>query len=363
MAQHAFENFDSKVIGSEYTGATPAAPLLDYENLSIPLPNLNCAVAGLHIQPDIQLSCIKDVCVRNETGRLRKVILGRADTFGSGGSFEINCKTIQRAMDTGALPRVDQFDNEIVEYFRIKLGGELAMFKRLLELHGIEVIHAQAVQTQEQMFPRDPLIVIGNKIIVSRMKEKSRLKEFDGLHPLIDDSRSGFLITPPHDVFIEGGDVMVHHNTIYVGVGGPRTTRNAIQFLQREFADFNVVPLELAPAESDEDVLHLDCCLNFIGKKDVLIYPEGFKNPQEVASHLIDSEIIQVWHDEQKNFATNILSIGPKIIVSRPSTPAMNMLLREKGYEVYELEFKHVEMFGGSFRCATHPLWRDSSYE
>ena len=75
-------------------------------------------------------------------------------------------------------------------------------------------------------------------------------------------------------------------------MGGPRTTRNAIKFLQKEFADFKVIPLELAPAESDEDVLHLDCCLNFIGKNDVLIYPEGFKYPQEVACHLRDSEII-----------------------------------------------------------------------
>jgi N-dimethylarginine dimethylaminohydrolase len=302
---------------------------------------------------------IEEVLVKDETGPLIQCFVGRADTFGSAPNFSINCETIKRAIAQNKLAKLDKLPQseieEEIKKLRETLKQELFAFEVKLRDLGVEVLLPVKIATQEQMFPRDPLIVIGSKIIKSNMAEPSRKNEFDGIKPFLDPN---LLVDPPQDVRIEGGDIMVHGGKIYVGVGGPRTNQSAVEFLEKTFPEMAVVTLQLAPAKEGEDVLHLDCCLNFLGRGHVLMYPGGFLDPAGVRRQLHSSEIIEVSHEEQLKFATNILSVTPNDIVSRYTTPIINQQLTDKGYTVHLVEFSTVELFGGSFRCATHPLRR-----
>jgi N-dimethylarginine dimethylaminohydrolase len=247
----------------------------------------------------------------------------------------------------------------VLEELRSRLVREFLSFEQLLQRSGVEIVRPRAIRTQEQMFPRDPLLVVGDKIVISRMKEPSRQGEFGAIQTLLKGVKPCQLIGTPSDTFLEGGDVIVHDNTLFVGAGGARTSLNAADFLREHFPEMKVVVFELAAPDGEEDVLHLDCCLNFIGRNEVLMYPGGFRDAYHVRAQLESYDIITVSNEEQLNFATNVLSLSPSEVVSRPSTQELNEELRRRGYIVHEIDFGTVELFGGSFRCATHPLLRD----
>jgi N-dimethylarginine dimethylaminohydrolase len=309
-------------------------------------------------EPCGQQSLVTRIHNYSETSKLQTTLLGRGDTAFTAPQFDVNCTTIQRAIDAGLLPPIDDWDRQTLTTLRDKISGELNRFKTVLETNGVTVFQPAPRKTQEQMFPRDPIIAIGDKLVVARMKEPSRKSEYDALSGIFRDLKEGQIIVPPEDIFLEGGDVLVHDGNIFVGIGGHRTSSNAVYFLRDTFPKMKVFGLELASADAVKDVLHLDCCLNFVGRNAALMYKDGFKNPSQVRTILDSYDIIDVCEEEQLLFGTNVFSISPELVVSRPYTPEVNGELRKRDISVSEINFEHLELFGGSARCATHSTER-----
>jgi N-dimethylarginine dimethylaminohydrolase len=55
---------------------------------------------------------------------------------------------------------------------------------------------------------------------------------------------------------------------------------------------------------------------------------------------------------------TNVLSIGDRKIISLPVNKNVNKQLRDRGYEVIEVDITEIIKSGGSFRCCTLPILR-----
>jgi N-dimethylarginine dimethylaminohydrolase len=55
---------------------------------------------------------------------------------------------------------------------------------------------------------------------------------------------------------------------------------------------------------------------------------------------------------------TNVLSIGNKKIISLPVNQDVNSQMRNRGYEVLEVDITEIIKSGGSFRCCTMPILR-----
>jgi N-dimethylarginine dimethylaminohydrolase len=254
--------------------------------------------------------------------------------------------------------KIDEVINETQRHFaKENINMEVAMeqhqqFVRVLTENGIDVYKLPPRETfPEQVFTRDIGFTIGDTVFVSKMGSNIREGEEKVLRNwLLEHQISLSLIEGDR---IEGGDVIIHGNRVYIGVSG-RTTEETIQQLQSQLPDMEVIAVPFNPI-----FLHLDCVFNILSEKDALVYPEAFEEQdlRLLASHF---NLIKVNKEEQFTMGTNVLSIGSKKIISLPCNKNVNEALREQGYQVIEVDISEIIKSGGSFRCCSMPLYRET---
>jgi N-dimethylarginine dimethylaminohydrolase len=89
-------------------------------------------------------------------------------------------------------------------------------------------------------------------------------------------------IKPPQGVFIEGGNVILGKDEVFLGIGD-RTNREAAEWLHGQLGTGKqVVPFLLKPG-----VLHLDCAFCPIEERDgtqgsALVYSGAFESPKDL---------------------------------------------------------------------------------
>ena len=124
------------------------------------------------------------------------------------------------------------------------------------------------------------------------------------------------------DVVVDGAHVFVGH--------GQRSDPAGLAFLQQRFGrDFEIVPLPCRSIADGEDVLHLDCAFNPLGKGHALIYPGGLETIPQILQHKY--AWIEVSREEAAALATNVLSIAPDTVIARagPECARVNGELRK----------------------------------
>jgi len=225
-----------------------------------------------------------------------------------------------------------------------------------------------------QFYPRDPMLVIGDKFIETEFFLPYRRRERFGVRktlqpglnvgnaelyhmpvaePTLEDPEGNWGPGP----FLEGGDVFLLGYDIYVGVSGLASNQAGIDWLANKLGPkYTVHRVDLAP-----DVLHLDCCLSLPRDGVAIVDKHGFKD-SKIPDFISTWDLIHVPKPEAKNkMATNILVLDDENILMQVglNTPlAQN--LRNRDFDVVEVPFDAVYQFGGAFRCWHHPLVRES---
>ena len=223
-------------------------------------------------------------------------------------------------------------------------------FIQVLKDYNIEVMEVSPQShLHEQVFTRDIGFCIGDTLFTAKMGDKIRLPEVSQLEELLQEKNIEYKSFAQKS--IEGGDVIVDGDKIWVGVS-ERTTFEAIDALRALLPQYDVIELPIA-----EKVLHLDCAFNCISPELALVYPKAFTelDLQRLKKHY---QLIEVSDEEQFTLGTNVLSIGNKKIISLPENKEVNQQLRGLGFDVIEVEFNEIIKSGGSFRCCTLPLVR-----
>ncbi|MBH0155080.1 dimethylarginine dimethylaminohydrolase family protein [Fictibacillus sp. 5RED26] len=256
--------------------------------------------------------------------------------------------------------KIDEIINETQRHFaKDNINMKRAMkqhqlFVDTMKKNGVDVYKLPAMEKfPEQVFTRDIGFTIGETVFVSRMGSNIRDGEEKVLRNwLLEHQINLSLIEGDR---IEGGDVIVHGDTVYIGVSG-RTSEETIQELQSQVPHMNVVAVPFDPI-----YLHLDCVFNILSEKDALIYKPAFeeKDYQMLASTF---NVIEVEKEEQFTLGTNVLSIGNKKVLSLPINENVNRALRERGYEILEVDISEIIKSGGSFRCCSMPLYREEMH-
>ena len=283
----------------------------------------------------------------NETDTLKTVIIGRWDGYRKVTEYTEIVNADQRE----SLPDVAQ------------LKPEFETFQRVLEKNGIEVLVPEYVGkfVYDQLTPRDIAVVINDKLVLCNMVKKSRRYEAAGIFPLIRNFSGGEpdVLIPPADCLLEGGDIMVDKGRVLVGIS-QRTNEKGFKWLQSVFGrQTEVVPVYTKKPEDDEQVLHLDCTFNPVGRHHALIYEEGFITAPECLK--TDYEWIRVSKGEQRALATNVISLAGDVVIARdhPLCKRVTGIMRDYGIRVEEIKFDGAPSTGGSFRCCTLPLIRE----
>jgi N-dimethylarginine dimethylaminohydrolase len=254
--------------------------------------------------------------------------------------------------------KIDEVINETQRHFaKDNINMKRAMkqhkqFVQTLTENGIDVYKLPPIEKfPEQVFTRDIGFTIGDTVFVSKMGSDIRDGEEKILRSWLLEHQINLSLIEGER--IEGGDVIVHGNRVYIGVSG-RTTEETIKELQSQLPDMEVIAVPFNPI-----FLHLDCVFNILSEKEALVYPDAFEeNDLKLLSSHFD--LIEVNKDEQFTMGTNVLSIGNHKVISLPCNKKVNESLREHGYQVIEVDISEIIKSGGSFRCCTMPLYRET---
>lgn len=299
--------------------------------------------------------------VKNETSRLRAVVLGIADSPGPTPALE------------------DAYDPKSAEH--IKAGTypveedmvrEMDAVRQVLEKYGVKVYRPKLVKDLNQIFTRDIAFVIDDKFIKANILP-DREEEIEAISYVIDQIDKDKVFELPEDVHIEGGDVMVYNDYLFVGAYygkdysdfiTARTNLKGVEHLKNMFPHKKVKSFNLRKSntEAKDNALHLDCCFQPVGKNKAIIYKDGFLNPEEY-EWLVDffgrENVFEITRDEMYNMNSNVFSISEDVVISEKNFTRLNNWLRQNGIVVEEVPYAEIAKQEGLLRCSTLPLLRD----
>ncbi|WP_100373580.1 dimethylarginine dimethylaminohydrolase family protein [Bacillus sp. FJAT-45037] len=222
---------------------------------------------------------------------------------------------------------------------------------KALKQEGIDVHLLPAREDlPEQVFTRDIGFTIDETIYIGALKREIRQGEEQILKEFLTDNTYKF--QEIKEGTIEGGDVMIDENIVYVG-DSSRTSLSSID--QLKLAHPN---RELELIKFDEAYLHLDCVFNPLSPEVALIYRDAIDR-EDVRRLESRYQLIDVSEEEQFTLATNVLSIGKGKIIALPQNKETNEKIVQAGFEIIEVDLSEIIKSGGAFRCVTMPIERN----
>lgn len=300
--------------------------------------------------------------IQNETARLRTVVLGQPYSLGK-------------------IPELDE-TYDAKSYESVQLGTypteedvakEMTAFESILKKYDVEVLRPLILPNCNQVFARDVAFVIDDKIITSNIIP-DRADEQEAYAPIYSEIAFNKIYNLPEKAHVEGGDVVLYNDTIFVGTymerdypeyKTARTNAYAIAFLRELFPEKNFVALELEKDDADprNGILHLDCTFMPVGNGKLIIFKDGFKDVKDY-NQLTDffgkSNIFEVTREEMYHMNTNIFSISPDVVVSEEHFTRLNNHMRDEwGLTVETVPYYEISKMGGLLRCSTLPLVRE----
>ncbi len=205
----------------------------------------------------------------------------------------------------------------------------------------IKVIES-SIKCPEQVFVRDVAFKVDNTWCLCNMVEKIRQGETNEFAKFLKSRGKSFYKFKAN---IEGGDVLVWNQTIFVGISS-RTSVEAAQELSELFPTYDIIPIKLK-----KDILHLDCVLGIIDNENAVVYKDGMdKKSFEFLNKLFN--LIEITKEEYENMATNFLKLEDKVFCEA-SNKRVNRLIKKLDVKVVEVEFDEFRKLGGSLRCCS----------
>lgn len=299
--------------------------------------------------------------IKNETSRLRAVVLGTAKSNGPVPKIE-DCydpKSIQH-VKAGTYPKEED------------MILEMEAVAAILKKYNVQVYRPEVIKDCNQIFSRDIAFVIEDKIIRANILP-DRDEEIHAIDYLWNQIAPENRIILPDECHAEGGDVMPWNDHIFIGTYSgddyadyitARTNLDAVIAIQELFPNKTVKSFELRKSNTDpkENALHLDCCFQPIGKDKAIIHKNGFlieKEYEWLVEFFGKENIFEITKEEMYNMNSNVFSISEKVIISEKNFTRLNTWLRHQGFTVEEVPYAEIAKQEGLLRCSTLPLIRD----
>jgi N-dimethylarginine dimethylaminohydrolase len=299
--------------------------------------------------------------IKNETSRLRAVVLGSALKNGP-------TPSASEAYDPKSLEHIVAGTYPVEK----DMVAEMAAFNAVFEKYDVKVYRPEIIENYNQIFARDIGFVIDDIFIKSNILP-DRERELDAIQYVIDQIDPLKVVHPPEEVHIEGGDVMLWNDHIFVGTykGSDykdyitaRTNMKGVNFIKDLFPNKIVKEFDLVKSklEARDNALHLDCCFQPVGKNKGIIYKRGFREEADYL-YLVNlfgkENLFHINRNEMYHMFSNVFSIDQNVVVSEKNFTRLNNWLRSNGFIVEEIPYAEIAKQEGLLRCSTLPLIRD----
>ncbi len=299
--------------------------------------------------------------ITNETSRLRAVVLGTA-------------------VSNGPTPKVEEaYDPKSLEHIlagtypiEADMVREIEAVAKVFEKYDVKVYRPELITDYNQIFARDIAFVIDDVFIKANILPE-RDEELDAIQYIIDQIDPNKVMRPPDEVHIEGGDVMLWNDHIFIGTykGSDyknyitaRTNIQGVQYIKDLFPNKIVKEFDLVKSkiEPRDNALHLDCCFQPVGKDKGIIYKSGFREESDYM-YLVNlfgkENLFHITREEMYHMNSNIFSIAEDVVISEQNFTRLNTWLRKHGFTVEEVPYAEIAKQEGLLRCSTMPLVRD----
>ena len=288
--------------------------------------------------------------INNETGRLKSVVLGQPVSMGADPTLEesYDAKSYH-TIQQGVYPKEEDIIHEMTE------------FEKVLKKYDVEVIRPDIIKDYNQVFARDVAFVIEDKMILSNLIP-DRADEQEAYSKIFEQVEWRKIINLPDTAHIEGGDVIVWNDFLFIGTcfsedyrnfKTARTNEYAIEILKEYFPKKRIIDLELKKNDTVpyEGILHLDCTFNPVGKDKCIIYKDGFVDESDyrlILDIFGEENCFHVTKEEMFEMNPNIFSISPEVVVSDAAFTRMNRHLQDVwNIKVEEIPYREISKMGG----------------
>ncbi|HPW97493.1 MAG TPA: arginine deiminase family protein [Flavobacterium sp.] len=299
--------------------------------------------------------------VKNETSRLRAVVLGSALNNGP-------TPSVEEAYDPKSLEHILAGTYPIEE----DMIKEMEAFNQVFQKYDVKVFRPEMIENYNQIFTRDIGFVIDDVFVKANILP-DRNRELEAIQYVLDQINPSKIVRPPEEVHIEGGDVMLWNDYVFIGTykGSDykdyitaRTNMEGVNYIKALFPNKIVKEFDLVKSklEARDNALHLDCCFQPVGKNKGIIYKSGFREEADYV-YLVKlfgkENLFHITRDEMYNMNSNVFSIDENVVVSEKNFTRLNAWLRNNGFIVEEIPYAEIAKQEGLLRCSTLPLIRD----
>ncbi|WP_445457144.1 dimethylarginine dimethylaminohydrolase family protein [Flavobacterium sp. HNIBRBA15423] len=299
--------------------------------------------------------------VKNESSRLRAVVLGTAVSNGP-------TPKVEEAYDPKSLEHLLAGTYPVEE----DMVKEMEAFNKVFQKYDVQVFRPKIITNYNQIFSRDIGFVIDDVFIKANILP-DRERELDAIQYVLDQIDPNKIVKPPEEVHIEGGDVMLWNDYIFIGTykGSDykdyitaRTNMHGVNYIKELFPhkivkEFDLVKSKIEPRDN---ALHLDCCFQPLGTNLGIIYKSGFREEADYM-YLVNlfgkENLFHIDREEMYHMNSNIFSIAPDVVVSEQNFTRLNAWMRSKGITVEEIPYAEISKQEGLLRCSTLPLIRE----
>ncbi len=300
--------------------------------------------------------------VKNETSKLKTVVLGRAKSNGSN-------PTLDETYDAKSYESV--LNNDFPD--EKDLVDEMAEFEAVLKKHDVEVLRPRLLNDCNQVFSRDVGFVIDDEFFISNIIP-DREHELQAYDEIKEKFKGNKITRLDENIYVEGGDVILYNDYIFVGTYNQpdfknfktaRTNIEFVEYIKAKFPNKKVYNFDLKKHDTDpyEGILHLDCTFQPVGKDKAIIYKDGFlfEKDYDFLVELFGKEnLFEVTKEEMYWMSPNVFSIAENVVVSEKNFTRLNEhLVNEWNMIVEPINYRNISKMGGLLRCSTMPLVRE----
>ncbi len=215
----------------------------------------------------------------------------------------------------------------------------------ILKESGIGVIALPPLENfPDSVFMQDPALLGSRASVIGRFGEARRRGEekvlIDELRESGKVGKLSWIVEPGQ---LEGGDIVITENEVFVGES-KRTNTHGIQQLAQVLKDLNVKAVKT-------QLMHLLCGCAYLNNKTIIIAPE-----------LVDTKSFPGFkfisiHKEEA-YAADALYLGDRKVLIPSGYATANARLKEAGYRPIEVDMSEFWKGDGGVTCLNSPIYK-----
>lgn len=228
------------------------------------------------------------------------------------------------------------------------------------------------------MYARDPMNILGEVRVVSRMTKYIRMPEIKLYEQFYQTGLgiSGYQRLS-HPNFFEGGDAYIHDQAVWIGTGCRTTVGAAHQIFDAVSPTLPGYELlvvadedwQQRPHNDQQDNMHLDTFSMPAGKKQIVVCEEeGLRRiVKQTGKNFIKTLeergqiVIVIPREEQQSFGCNFLMLDENtILIPRGDNTYTNNLLEQAGKKLIKVDLSECTKGYGAAHCMTGQLLREN---